>query len=127
MGTIAKGVHGILRITDAKGFKVPPFQARWQEKPQQPERGQYAATTGTEVAALDLDPNGLVHPMDSVMQRQGNNYLQAWGQHGDHPIGLEPPVEIELTLEGSNIDPQVHQFQVDIEPLPALNPSARKL
>jgi hypothetical protein len=96
---------------------LPGIAGRWAETIQRAETGRLGLSL--EEAQLDIDPNGLSHPLDIAMKRQDDEFVYAYNFENSHAEDLalpkheisEPcPIHVRVTLRPANGDAVVGRF-----------------
>lgn len=90
---------------------VQGMVGRWAETPQRGETGRWGISL--EEAQLDVDPNGLWHPIDIAMKKPGDSSCFAFNYENSTVADLKIPKHelnessylVQVTLRGSNIEP----------------------
>lgn len=124
-GVTVTGFHAEFRVLDTGGGHTSWLRARWDETKQQPERGAYASLTSPEVTTITLDPNGLKHYMETVIQVQaadGPPLLEPWTQAGRFGVAFQSPVIVEVRWEGNELPPGQGRMEVTGSDPPQLDP-----
>lgn len=118
------GLHAEFRVFDSsRELAVDWTQARWDEVPQQHERPPGASSTAPGIRTINLDPNGLKHYMETVVQIQNEPpVLFPWTQDGPPHFGIPSPVTIEVRWEGNEVNPGSRTMKVVASEPPSLDP-----
>ena len=128
-GIPVSGFYAECRILDSTGHA--PFgwtQARWDEAEQQHERPPGASLTSPEVRTIRLDPNGLKHFLETVIQVQNvppvgePRVLEPYTQAGRSSVGIQAPITVEVRWEGNEVKPGSRTMRVVASEPPGLDP-----
>jgi hypothetical protein len=128
-GVDATGFYAEFRVLDPAGHAAIDWtQARWDEAKQQHERGPGASLTSLEVRTIKLEPNGLKHYLETVIQIQnvppGGGYLEPWTQAGRSGVGIKSPVIVEVRWECNELGRKERHMHVEASEPPGLDPKA---
>jgi hypothetical protein len=131
-GATEPGLHAEFRILYPNGNEAMGWtQARWDEAKQQHEREPGASLTASEVRTIRLDPNGLKHYMETVVQVAGHppegqpRVLSPWTQGGMRAVGFIAPLIVEVRWEGIETPQGSRRMQVEASEHPNLNPEGK--
>lgn len=101
----ADHVHASITIYDADGnLLVPELPARWQNKPQQAELGEYRPVGSPDLREETLQPNGASHGIDSVVWLRREDEMYVWHQPGLGQRIKAKEFTIQLRVRGTNVD-----------------------
>lgn len=110
----ADHVHASITIYDENGnLLVPEMTARWQNKPQQIELGQYRPVGSPDLTEETLHPNGAYHGIDSVVRLRREDEVYVWHQPGLGPKIAARAFNIELRVRGTNVN-EVSSYRVTL-------------
>lgn len=108
----ADHVHASITIYDADGnLLVSEFPARWQNKPQQAELGEYSPAGSPDLREETLHPNGADHGIDSVVWLRREDEMYVWHQPGIGQKIKARDFTIQLRVRGTNVD-EVRSYRV---------------
>ena len=110
-GERANRVIGRIAFLDSSGeLLIPEIVGRWAETPQRMETGRVGISL--EEAQLDIDANGLPHPLDIAMKRTEDSHFYAFNHENSLANGLLLPKHeidadectVRVTLRPANGD-----------------------
>jgi hypothetical protein len=108
----ANHVHASITIYDADGnLLVPELPARWQNKPQQVELGEYSPAGSPDLREETLHPNGAFHGIDSVVWLRREDEMYVWYQPGLGPKIKASEFTVQLRVRGTNVN-EVRSYRV---------------
>jgi hypothetical protein len=108
----ADHVHASITIYDAESnLLVPEQPARWQNKPQQVELGEYSSVGSPDLREETLHPNGAFHGIDSVVWLRREDEMYVWHQPGIGQKIKASEFTIQLRVRGTNVD-EVRSYRV---------------
>lgn len=108
----ADHVHASITIYDAEGnLLAPELPARWQNKPQQVELGEYSPVGSPDLREETLQPNGAFHGIDSVVWLRREDEMYVWHQPGLGQKIKASEFTIRLRVRGTNVD-EVRSYRV---------------
>jgi hypothetical protein len=108
----ADHVHASITIYDAdSNLLVPEQPARWQNKPQQVELGEYCPVGSPELREETLHPNGAFHGIDSLVWLRREDEMYVWHQPGIGQKIKASEFTIQLRVRGTNVD-EVRSYRV---------------
>jgi hypothetical protein len=116
VGAVAEKVFANVAFVAVKGDTALEMLARWAEAPQRAQTGHVGISL--DDAQLDIEPNGLAHPLDIAMKRRGDICFYAVNSENSaatefclpkHELTY-PEYIVRVSLRGSNTDEVVGEF-----------------
>jgi hypothetical protein len=105
-------VHASITVYDSdRNLLVSQTPARWQNKPQQAELGEFRPTGSADLREETLHPNGASQGIDSVVWLRREDEVYVWNQAGLGPKVKANEFIIELRVRGTNVD-EVRSYRV---------------
>jgi hypothetical protein len=116
-GERARNVAGYITFSKPDGaVLIDRMLGRWAETPQRIETGRLGLSL--EEAQLDIDPNGVPHPLDVSMKRSDDKDCFAFNFENSHAADLRlekhrlqgNQFQVRIVLRGDNTDEVVGNF-----------------
>jgi len=121
-GTAEKVVARISFVAEDGATPVHQMLGRWAETPQRMETGRVGISL--EEVQLDIEPNGLPHPIDVAMRKPGE--ASCWAFNDENATALElrlpkheliqPRYTVHVSIRGSNTEVFIAEFLLVNEP-----------
>lgn len=120
--TAEKVVARVSFIADDGSIPVHQMLGRWAETPQRMETGRVGISL--EEVQLDIEPNGLPHPVDIGMRNPGGTSCWAFNDENSAALDLQLPKHeliqtrylIRVSIRGSNTETISADFVLTNEP-----------